>query len=640
MAKLTPVFVDLETYWSQTHSLSKMNPIVYCTHPETEIISCAVKVGSGQTQVVFGERLVKSFLASQSWDDKLVVGHNMSQFDAMILAWRCGVRPALWGCTLAMARPHHSKTTGLSLAKLVAHYGIGVKDSTALRNTKGRHLCDFTQAEVNAMREYNKADTDQCAELFYKLRALTSNREMKLIDMTIRMLVTPKFRVDVLLLEATLEKEVLRKHEMLLRLANMLGVLEPGMTDDEATEQVKKTLGSAPQFSALLESLGVQVPTKLNTKGVSIPALAKTDEEFVALQEHDDPIVAAAAGARLGVKSTILESRIGTLLDVAAATGGRLPVPINYYGADTTGRDSGAMNLNLQNLTRILPGAPKLTDALRYSLKAPKNHKVVVADLSGIELRVNMFLWKVPYAMALFQADPEKADLYKTLASEVLCIPYDDIVKMQRQAGKAMHLGCGFGLGSTAKYRAVAKGMAQIDVSEEDATEHIAGYRRKHPEVVQGWKTCHGALPAIYHGAEYQIDPWGLCHTVKGGIKTPQGMILYPDLREEVDENGRREWVYGRGRHKARIYAGKVTENIVQHLAREVVMDNALQVKKEIGINTTHRVHDELVYVVPENIAEIVLDAVQDVMRTPPAWWPELVTWSEGSIGATYGAAK
>lgn len=69
-------------------------------------------------------------------------------------------------------------------------------------------------------------------------------------------------------------------------------------------------------------------------------------------------------------------------------------------------------------------------------------------------------------------------------------------------------------------------------------------------------------------------------------------------------------------------------------------MDNALKIQKDLGFNTAHRVHDELIYVVGEGIADVVLDAVQDVMRTPPTWWPELVVWSEGSIGDTYGEAK
>ena len=135
------------------------------------------------------------------------------------------------------------------------------------------------------------------------------------------------------------------------------------------------------------------------------------------------------------------------------------------------------------------------------------------------------------------------------------------------------------------------------------------------------------------------IDPWGMVTPVAGGLKTPKGMIRYPSLRVE-NTNGKSEFVYGLGRHKARIYAGKINENIVQHLARCVIADNALTVRKLTGLTPALMVHDELVYVVPDRIAQSHLDTVQQVMRTPPVWWPELVTWSEGDIAQTYGDAK
>lgn len=78
------------------------------------------------------------------------------------------------------------------------------------------------------------------------------------------------------------------------------------------------------------------------------------------------------------------------------------------------------------------------------SLRAPKGKKVIVADLSGIELRVNHFLWKVPSSMALFNADPEKADLYKEFASSLYNVDKSEVTKEQRQVGKVAHLGLGF----------------------------------------------------------------------------------------------------------------------------------------------------------------------------------------------------
>jgi len=463
----------------------------------------------------------------------------------------------MWACTLAMARPYHAKTCGLSLAKLVEHYQLGVKDNTALIKTQGKRLKDFTPDEIRAMSAYNTADTDQCFQLFKILLTKTPRDELRIIDSCIRMLVEPVFELDVDLLTDTLAKEKQRKRDTVLKLARFLGV--DGI---DAQEEVTNTLASAPKFSALLEQLGVEVPMKPSPTDPDklIPALAKTDQGMLDLLESDNEIVAAAAEARLGVKSTLLETRIQKFLESAAACGGRLPIPVKYYGADTTGRLSG-WSYNPLNLPRINPYEPKLSDALRKSMRAPKGFKVVVADLSGIELRVNLTLWKVPYALDLYAENPE-ADLYKPLASEVLGIPMESMTKMARQAGKAMHLGCGFGLGSKKKYIAVAKQMAQIDVTEDEAGAHIAGYRAKHPEVVRGWRVCHQALSSIYAGSDDTVDPWHMISTTPEGFKTPRGFILYPELRQEVDEkSGKVEWKYGAGRHTARIYAGKVTEN-------------------------------------------------------------------------------
>ena len=634
--------VDLETYWAVGHSLTKMSPIAYCMHEDTEIISCAFKFGNDPTVVVFGEQAVIDYCAKVDWSQYWVVGHNLSGFDSMILSWRLNIKPLLWGCTLAMARPIHAKDVGLSLAKLVAHYGLGHKDQSALIATKGKHLCDFSDDEIDEMRIYNAADVDQCYGLLRKLIPQTRKDEVKLIDMTIRMLIEPQFESDATLLANTLTEEGVRKKAMLVEAARHMDVYDFDMDDDEAAAAALTVLSSAGKFAAFLRTIGVVVPTKVSlTTGKEIPALAKTDEAFLALQEHDDPLVSVAASSRLDAKSTILQTRIQAFMDASNAhPAKKVPIPLKYYGADTTGRWSG-WGYNPQNLPRVNPYAPKASDALRKSLIAPAGYKVVVADLSGIELRVNHFLWQVPSSMAMYKADPEKADLYKDFASKLYDIPYDEVTKVQRQVGKVAHLGLGFGAGYIT-FQKVAKLMGGVDITEKESSDIVDRWRDEYSEITAGWRTCHAALPTIMRGAEGNaVDPWGMVVPVAEGLKTPKGLIRYPDLRTEINEDdNRKEFVYGNGRNKARIYAGKIDENIVQHLARCVIADNALTVQNLTTLNPALMVHDELVYVVPEDEAERVLDTVQQVMRTPPEWWPELVTWSEGDIADTYGDAK
>lgn len=644
--------VDLETYWAVDHSLSKMSPIKYCTHPDTDIISCAFKFDDGPTEVVFGEQAVIDYAQQIDWSQYWTVGHNMSGFDAMILAWRMGVKPKMWGCTLAMARPIHAKDVGLSLAKLVEHYGLGVKNQSALIATKGKRLADFTRAEIKDMKRYNADDVDQCYGLLKKLIPQTRKDEVKLIDMTIRMLVEPVFDADMDLLGNTFEEEGIRKEQVLRELGAILTTNIPlnaaakirlGETYARlGTDQVRKMLMSAAKFKQLLETLGVEVPMKESpTTGKEIPALAKSDEAFLAMQDHPNPLVAQAASARLDAKSTLLQTRITAFMDASNAHPQRkVPIPLKYYGADTTGRWSG-WGYNPQNLPRINPYEPKPSDALRKSLRAPEGYKVVVADLSGIELRVNMFLWKVRYAMELFQNDPGGADLYRHFsANDLYRIAESAVTKIQRQVGKVSHLGLGFGAGPPT-FQQVARLMGGVDMDLPEAQRVVRTYRNAHPEVVSGWKTCHAALPTIMRGAVGPaLDPWGMITPVPEGLKTPKGFIRYPNLRTELGDDGRSEFVYGNGRSKARIYAGKIDENIVQHLARGVIADNALKVKQLTGYNPALTVHDELVYVAPEDEAEKLLATVHSVMRTSPTWWPELVTWSEGDIADTYGDAK
>ncbi len=611
-------------------------------HPETEIISCAFKFDDAETEVVFGEQNVIDYCNKVDWSQYWVVGHNLSGFDSMILSWRLNIKPKLWGCTLAMARPIHAKDVGLSLAKLVRHYGLGIKDNFALLQTKGRHLKDFTEQEIADMGVYNKEDVDQCYGLLKRLIPQTKKDEVMLIDMTIRSLIEPQFDCDTELLSKTLVEEVERKRTALLEASKTMDVYELGMDDDEAVAAVLKLLSSAPKFAKFLESLGVEVPMKKSpTTEKDIPALAKTDEAFIALQEHDNPLVSVAANARLDAKSTILQTRIQSFLTASNAhPHKKVPIPLKYYGADTTGRWSG-WGYNPQNLPRINPYKPKLSDSLRKSLRAPPGYKVVVADLSGIELRVNHFLWKVPSSMEMFRADPENADLYKDFASTLYDVRQSEVTKEQRQVGKVAHLGLGFGAGHVT-FQKVAKLMGGVNISINESKDIVDTWRDAYSDITVAWRTCHKALPTIMRGAEGgALDPWGMVYPVPEGLQTPKGVIRYPNLRTEVnEETGRTEFIYGDGRNKARIYAGKIVENIVQHLARNVIADNALDVQRKLRLIPALMVHDELVYVVPEEKAQATLDAVQEIMRTPPTWWPELLTWSEGDIADTYGDAK
>jgi hypothetical protein len=361
------------------------------------------------------------------------------------------------------------------------------------------------------------------------------------------------------------------------------------------------------------------------------------------LLEHPDDLVRAAAELRLDVKSTILESRLERMITFAELCEGKMPMPLRYYGAGT-GRWSGDFKINVQNFPRVDRKHPhKLTNILRMSLCAPPGQQVVVVDLSGIELRVNHFLWKVPSSMNLFQADPEKADLYRAFAAKLFGVAQDQVTKDQRQLGKVAHLGLGYGSGAKT-FQRVAKTMGGIVLSEEEAQDVVKTWRDAYPEITDGWRRCQDALSWIHRGETMPLDPWGLCVTGLHCIYTPKGVLRYPDLRQEYDpKSQRQEWVYGQGRNKAKIYGGKIVENLCQHLSRFILTDTVLAfARTPLGKKypLVHCVHDELVYLVDDQDAPAVLAQLKQHMIDEPKWWPELITWAEGDIAARYGLAK
>lgn len=644
------ITIDFETYWDSDYSLAKLPPLEYVRSDKFQLISCAFKLNDGPAYTVFGEPEIRAEFQNLSphIERGILLAHNMSGFDAYICAYYLGVTPLLWADTLAMARPHFAKTCGVSLAALVTQHAAqltcwgvpAVKDNTALIQTKGKRLEDFTYAERSAMGAYNAMDVEQCYALWRILQKRTNATELWHIDTRIRMRTEPKFEVDTALLADTLREECEAKLTQLIALAEMLGV-PPG------SKAVKQELASSVKFAALLTRLGVAVPMKpspTNPKR-SIPALSKTDEEFIALQSHPDERVAAAALARLSVKSTLLETRISKFLDAARYAGGRLPVPLRYCGADTTGRDSGE-EYNCQNLPRI-GATPRRSDALRLSLRAPKGTMVIVADQSGIELRVNHFLWREPGTMSLYKASPDKADPYREFAAVMFGIPTDKVTKAQRQFGKLCQLGLGFGAGAAA-FRNIAKAMGGLDISEEEAEAAVGLWRRTYRRISSdGWGNCNGAILDMATGrASMAVDTWGLVHTDHERLVLPSGRtIYYPGLRQEnngqwPDGRSKRAWFYAEGRHKATLTGPKVDENIVQALARDSVFDCAVEFFMRTQLRPALMVHDELVYIVEESLAPDFLAELQQVVRTPPKWWAGLVVWSEGSMAPTYGEAK
>jgi hypothetical protein len=160
-------------------------------------------------------------------------------------------------------------------------------------------------------------------------------------------------------------------------------------------------------------------------------------------------------------------------------------------------------------------------------------------------------------------------------------------------------------------------------------------YRKTAYQVVSFWETCATLMEkCLYEGEERQYK----CLTFrKEEIELPNGMkLLYPDLRTIKDEKGRSQYVYGPDATK--LYAGKITNNVTQALARIVMTDGMLRVSKRYFIAGT--VHDELIAVVPESEVEEAKTWVLAQMTMEPSYMQGIPLDADVGAHRRYGLAK
>ena len=644
--------IDFETRWSsKDYTLSKMTTEEYIRDNKFMAFgACTHEFGSDEPiRWVSGPDLSEYF-SGIDWGRTAVLAHN-AQFDISILEWRYNYHPIFIFDTLSLARALRGVEVGNSLAKLAADFGLPPKGN-AVHSTDG--MAELDPLVESELADYCKHDVYLCERIFDRLVKGYPSKELQLIDMTLKMYTRPVLQLDQkMLIQALTEEGNIR--EALLQRLNI----------DESE------LASNPKFAQILTGLGVTPPTKISkTTGKQTLALAKNDALFQALLNGSNEDVALLCEARLKVKSTTERTRAQRFLDISQR--GALPVPLSYYGAQT-GRWTAAKGsaINMQNLKR--------KSFLRKAIMAPDGYQLVVGDLSQIEPRVLAWLADYDDMLNIFRAG---GDPYAAFGSQMFNIPglTKDSHPDLRQSAKSALLGCGYGLGwssfasqlltgflgappvryerAFSKALNVNKDMAErfLEWSETevklrdiphtctfaDLVHHAIAakriidiYRATASPVVSFWDMCSSLLvSALVNGKEHTHK----CLTFrKGEIELPNGMCLrYPDLREVKDEKGRSQWVYGPDATK--LYAGKITNNVTQALARVVMTDGMLRVGKRYPVVGT--VHDELIALVPDSEVEEAKTWVLAQMTMEPRYMPGIPLSADGGAHRRYGEAK
>lgn len=345
---------------------------------------------------------------------------------------------------------------------------------------------------------------------------------------------------------------------------------------------------------------------------------------------------------------------------------GRAHGLLQFYGGNRTGRWAGRL-VQLQNLVRnylkdlkIARDAVRVGDydlmrmlyenisstlsqLIRTALIAGEGKTFVVADFSAIEARVTAWLANEKWRLQVFDTHGK---IYEASAAMMFGIPIQHIKKgsPERDKGKVAELALGFGgsLGALKQMGGEAMGL-----SEPEMKDIVAMWRDRSPAIVSLWKFINGfAIKAIRNKKRYVLTRFkNLIFDFDGKVLTiqlPSGRkLFYYDAKLGVNDWGQTSIEYKGMDQKTKkwwsikTYGGKLTENIVQAIARDCLAEAMLKLDKN-GFDIVMHVHDEVVIETDLVKASEGLNIVSNILSEDLSWAPGLNLTADGYITPFY----
>lgn len=282
-----------------------------------------------------------------------------------------------------------------------------------------------------------------------------------------------------------------------------------------------------------------------------------------------------------------------------------------------------------------------LSSSIRGMIVAKPGHELVVSDYASIEARVLLWLAGDKDAVAKYE---QGIDLYVDMAKTIY--RKKDISKTERQLGKAAILGSGYGMGPDKFYATCLSWGMEIDRDLAEST--IQAYRSKYRKVVEFWyATDAGVKTLIRRGSGAYINTaYPVEWTYNGKTLRcvlPSGRSLYylrPIIKQVDSPWGRRDQVFYRGVDSKtkqftniKTYGGKLVENIVQAVARDIMAWSMLRLESR-GYNVTMSVHDEII--AEEPVGKVDIKEFESIMCEKEDWYKGCPIAAEGWKGSRY----
>lgn len=608
---MIPVVFDLECFYDpknvrgdvkvdgspDPYTLRSMTTESFVRDKRWNIHGASIKWSQITSATWYDPRELAYVLKEQDWSEIFLISHH-ANFDHLALSHHYGVVPKMSGCSMSMARLMLGTHIGVSLDSVRAQFGFPAKQ-TPYSLMEGRYWKDMDQYT----RDQVASGANDEVESIWKLFGILMQRgfpaeELEIVDTTIKMFTVPELKGDSAVFAKVWQDESVRKQALLDRL---------GVTAQD--------LGSDERFKSLLLARGVEPETKVTDKGNTKYAFAKTDPFMEELQQHEDEEVRALAEARLGTKSTLLQTRSSTLGWMASR--GPLCVYLRYCGAHTS-RWSGGDDTNFQNWTN--------GSEINSAVVAPDGYLIGEPDASQIECRLLNFCAGQEDKVEEFRSG---ADPYIGVASAFYKKPINKKDHPdERQLGKIVELQAGYGSGGN-KIRSTVrvKSGGKLLLTPAQGVEARDAYRDTHPRVVAYWRQAENFLDCM---GRFQSGAWGpfkiQCSAQAGTrrVVLPNGIqLIYDTLEYYSDaESGDQYWRLKTRKGWTKIYGAKFVENLIQALARVVVSQAMLRLKK-LGYRCKNTKHDSLWLLIPkDNSLEYHKATILLEMSRTPDWLP------------------
>lgn len=645
------LFIDNETYSSV--DLKKSGAYKYIESPDFEILIIGYALDDGpvkQIDLACGEEMPEEFEDALFDPECLKVAHNAAferlnfrriGYDIPAEQWYCTSVKAAY-CGLPLSLDGVSKALNLTDKKLdtgkalIKYFSCPCK-ATRVNGMRTRNYPKHAPEKWEMYKEYNKYDVLAEREIFHRLEKYEIpeiERRMYVLDQNIN---DRGILVDIELAKSAIDVDNTYT-SILVQHAKQLTGLENPNSPTQIGQWIEKKTGSAV----------------LSLSKETMPDLLK---EFA-----DYPDVIELLNIRKKLSKTSIKKYYAMIN--CAMSDNRVRGTFQFYGANRTGRWAGRL-LQLQNLSKNhishieVPRelirardwetvemmyddvADILSQLVRTALIASPGKVFSVADFSAIEARVISWLANEKWRMDVFRGDGK---IYEATGAKMFNVPISSITKgsVLRDKSKISELALGYE-GSLGALKRM--GGERMGLSDTEMMSLVRKWRMANPAIVDMWKEIDEASKeAVRYRRPVTCTCRNIIFDCDGEFMTiqlPSGRkLFYYHPRFKDKKIGRStmptqvlcyEGVVQETKQWGEIdtYGGKLTENIVQAISRDLLGNSMLNLENSEYYPVCH-IHDECLVEVPEENAKEYYEEMVYIMSTPPDWASDLPLRADG----------